>query len=64
MTIDVRLLAALNIGTSVSEVIELIEALSTAIEDGFLRVENDGDAITRMHLTAAGRAAWPRYPHI
>jgi hypothetical protein len=59
MTIDVRLLAALNVGYTDQEVIELIEGVAQAIEDGHVYAESYYDEITSLHLTAAGRAAWP-----
>ena len=59
MTIDVRLLTALNIGMSDSEVLEVVEFLASGIEDGHLRVVNDGDLIIGMKLTALGRESLP-----
>lgn len=57
--IDTRLLAALNVGYSDQEVIDLIEGVSQAIEDGFVSAKCDLDAITSLHLTEEGRRAWP-----
>jgi hypothetical protein len=57
--IDVRLLAALNVGYTDQEIIDVVEFLASGIEDGHLRVVNDGDLIIGMKLTALGRDALP-----
>jgi hypothetical protein len=64
MMINIRLLSALNVACTDDELIDLIEAVAGAIEDGFVTAKSDLDTITSLHLTAAGRRAWPRYPHI
>jgi hypothetical protein len=60
MTVSLKLLTALNIATTDNELLDTIEAVSQAIENGHVYAESDYDAITSLHLTEAGRAAWPR----
>jgi len=57
--IDIRLLSTLNVACNDEELLDLIEAVAGAIEDGFVSAESDLDTITSLHLTAAGRRAWP-----
>jgi hypothetical protein len=57
--IDTRLLTALNIGHGDQEVLEVVEFLASGIEDGHLSVQNDGDSIISLKLTALGLEALP-----
>jgi hypothetical protein len=51
VTIDLRLLSALNVACNDEELLDLIEAVAGAIEDGFVSAESDLDAITKLYLT-------------
>lgn len=56
---NVRLLTAINVAHTDEELRSLIDILSDQIEIGNLAVESDLDSVSKLYLTAAGRAAWP-----
>jgi hypothetical protein len=57
--IDLRLLTSLNVAMSDAELLDLIENVATAIEDGNVAADSDLDTITSLRLTEQGRRAWP-----
>jgi hypothetical protein len=56
---NIRLLTALNIAHSDSELLDYIGFLAGELERGTISAVNDGDLITRLELTPAGRALSP-----
>jgi hypothetical protein len=60
--ISLKLLSAINIATDDSELLDRIDILSGYLEDGTLAATVDGDAITALRLTDAGRAALKPLP--
>jgi hypothetical protein len=57
--IDLRLLTSLNVAMSDAELLDLIENVATAIEDGNVAADSDLDTITSLRLTEQSRRAWP-----
>jgi hypothetical protein len=57
--INVRFLSALNIAYSDAELLDLIESLAVELEHGTLSANIDGDEITSLSLTEAGRRLLP-----
>jgi hypothetical protein len=64
--ISLRLLTAINIAHTDNELLDLIDHIANAIEDGNVAVDSDMDLILSLHLTPAGRErlpmAMPRLP--
>jgi hypothetical protein len=59
MTINLKLLTALNISHSDAELLQVIDFLSDSLADGTIAAVSDGDMVTSFYLTPAGKALLP-----
>ena len=51
---NIKLLSALNVSHSDSELLDVIDFLADGLKDGYLTAQTDGDSVVCLRLTQLG----------